>query len=469
MARTTITHEDTAPDGDCAPPVPWLYFVLLCQDLGVPSLRLSLLEVDDVILGRGDELSVTREREAGRQRLVVRVPDPWMSSTHVTLSRVDSRFLTRDAGSKNGTLLNGLPLKQALLLGDALLELGRSFFVLSQHPASLAVEDREMGTNAGEVPGLATLQPELERDLERLRTLAPTLVPIEIRGETGTGKELIARAVHRLSHRRGQLVAVNCGAIPSQLVESHLFGHTRGAFSGAVVDHPGLLPRADGGTFFLDEIGDLPLPAQAALLRALQDGQVLPVGGVRATKVEARIVSATHLDLPGLVKVERFRADLHARLSGYTLRLPPLRERRIDLGVLVRTLTAGHGEVKMSREAARALFAHSFPQNVRELERALSVALALSGGDKLIELQHLPEAVRRPPDPLAIKTAEAPEAVEVAPLSPEQERHRNELCTLLERHAGNVAAVGRELGKGRMQVHRWMKRYALDPESFRRS
>jgi transcriptional regulator with PAS, ATPase and Fis domain len=279
-------------------------------------------------------------------------------------------------------------------------------------------------------------------------------VPIELLGESGTGKEVVARALHALSGRAGRLVAVNCGAIAGNLVESELFGSRRGAFSGAE-DRVGHVRTADRGTLLLDEIGDLPLPAQAALLRVLQEGEVVPVGDSVPIAVDVRVIAATHRDLDAKVAAGEFRADLLARLGGLRATLPPLRDRREDLGLIL----AEAGPRALTREAGRALLAHDWPLNIRELRQAIDAAIALAG-DAAIGLEHLPEPVRRahlqPGDEAAVDA-----------LSAEDRAVRDRLVELLREHRGNVAAVARSLGKARPQVHRWLRRFHLDADSYR--
>jgi len=271
--------------------------------------------------------------------------------------------------------------------------------------------------------------------------------------------------VHELSGRRGAFVPVNCAAIPPSLVESELFGVRRGAYSGATESRMGLVRASGGGTLFLDEVGDLPQSSQAALLRVLSDGEVLPVGETRAERVDLRVVSATHRDLDAMVGRGEFRADLLARLSGFRLRLPPLRERREDIGLILARLlprvagTRASG-MKLSCEAGYALLRHGWPQNVRELEKALTVATALAEGDE-IRLEHLSAPLQE-----AARAQEPPSEV-ARPLRPEEEDLRVRLETLLTEHRGNVAAVARVLGKARMQVHRWMKRCGIRVAAFR--
>jgi DNA-binding NtrC family response regulator len=389
--------------------------------------------------------------------LTVRVPDGWMSSEHAELRRAGQLWQLIDLQSKNGSLVRGVRERVAPVGDGDLLQLGRTFF---RFHAALAIEGPTL-LDAADLPpgplGLRTLSAAFAAKLAQAAAVAPARVPVLLRGASGTGKEVLARALHELSGRRGPFVAVNCGAIPAALVESTIFGHKRGAFSGADEDRPGLVRSADGGTLFLDEIGDLPLPAQAALLRVLQESEVLPVGGARPVPVDLRALAATHRDLDELVAEGGFRADLLARLDGVTLELPPLCERREDVALLiaqlVQKLAPERPDVQLGPEAAQALLQHRWPLNVRELEQALAGALALSGRGP-IELSHLPRALREPPP-----AAPAP--------APEEQRQRDELVALLREHRGNLAAVGRALGKGRTQIVRWVERYGLDPDAYR--
>src|SRR5207248_905563 len=240
----------------------------------------------------------------------------------------------------NGTLRNGAPVDRAVLVDEDLLELGHTFFLFR---AGLAAgpddpPDLDAAAAAPPAPALTTLMPALAADFRLLDGVARSTVSVVIHGESGTGKELVAQALHQLSGRPGPFVAVNCGALPETLVETELFGYRKGAFSGAVEDRPGLVRSSDKGTLLLDEIGSLPLPAQAALLRVLQEEEVVPVGATRPLRVNLRVVAATHEDLGVLASQELFRADLLARLSGFTLDLPPVRERREDVGLFLTSL-----------------------------------------------------------------------------------------------------------------------------------
>jgi transcriptional regulator with GAF, ATPase, and Fis domain len=230
-----------------------------------------------------------------------------------------------------------------------------------------------------------------------------------------------------------------------------------------VESRPGLIRAADGGTLFLDEVGDLPLPAQAALLRVLQEREVLAVGSVDAVRVDVRVLAATHSELEDAVATQRFRADLYARLAGFTVRLPPLRRRLEDLGLLIASFLRRHGgqDATLTAEAGRALLRHRWPLNVRELEQCVASSVALCGGGE-IGLEHLPEPIRRP-----VARATAIAGLRPRRFSSEELGQRDRLSALLREHGGNVAAVARALGKARMQVHRWVRRFDLSLADYR--
>jgi len=445
-----------------------LFFVFQADQPLLPGMRCSLAKVDEIAIGRGSERRVTTD---GR-RLAVELPDLWVSSRHARLNRVLGAWGIEDCKSRNGTLVNGIPVERSPLADGDLIELGQSFLIFREGVAgSDAPAVAEVDARQGAAPGLATLSAELAGEFERLQTMARSRVPVVVRGESGTGKEMIAWALHCLSGRAGTLQAVNCGSLPSTLVESELFGFRKGAFSGATEDRPGLVRSAEGGTLFLDEIGDLPLPAQASLLRVLQEGEVLPVGATRPVKVDFRLVAATHRDLDALVESDRFRADLLARIGGFTITLPPLRERREDIGLIVaellrRNLGEQAAEVAFSPSAVRTLFGYAWPFNIRELDRCVEAAIVLSASGP-IDVAHLPAAVT------AIRSqrgAREPRAKRADPALSELDRKRREdIIAALRESGGNVSAAARGLGKARVQVQRWIKRYAIDPRSFRPS
>jgi len=247
----------------------------------------------------------------------------------------------------------------------------------------------------GIVAGSAAMEPIFEL----IEKVAPANVAVLVQGETGTGKELVARALHENSPRRKHpLLAENCAAVPANLLESELFGHKKGAFTGAVADRPGHFVAADGGTLFLDEIGDMPLEMQAKLLRVLQDGEVRPVGATKSTRVDVRVIAATNKDLQAMCAEGTFREDLFFRLNVINIKLPPLREREGDVERLTRFFLNKIGaelgrETTIQPEAVAALAAWRWPGNVRELENELQRAVALSSGE--ITLEGLSPAVRQ--------------------------------------------------------------------------
>lgn len=421
------------------------------------------LDADEVLIGRGAEYDASRSRVGGKDVLTLRFADPRMSTTHARLVRRGHAWSIVDQESKNGSRVNGDSVEQAALSDGDVVELGGTFLVLRSLPDSFDDVEKDRSLSLA----IPTLHVALEQAIERLGQVAASSIAVVLSGESGTGKEVFARAIHRASGRKGPFQAVNCGALPQTLVEAELFGCKKGAFSGAVADREGLVRSAHEGTLLLDEIGDLPLPSQAALLRVIQEREVLPVGGTRAVPVDVRILAATHKDLQRLVRAGAFREDLLARLSGFEVRLPPLRDRLEDLGLLVRDLLQRlapdrAADVALTRRAARALFAHRWPQNVRELEKCLEAALLFAGSEP-IDLEHLPPAVAGGMS----EPGESPAAAAAKPASPADEARRAELLRLLQLHRGNLSAVARELGKARFQVQRWIKRYALKPEDYR--
>jgi two-component system, NtrC family, response regulator AtoC len=255
---------------------------------------------------------------------------------------------------------------------------------------------------AGAVAGnLIATAPAMQRLLEQVRAIAPFQTTVLVTGETGTGKEVVARAIHELSPRAQQaLVALNCAAVPEQLLEDELFGHVKGAFTGAQTARAGRFEQADGGTLFLDEIGDMSLPLQSKLLRVLQEREFEKLGSSRTVKVDVRVVAATSADLHRRIDEGAFRPDLFYRLNVVHLRLPPLRERREDIRPLVERLLAkfcagaGLPAKTISDEVWDALAAYRWPGNVRQLQNAVERAAALTGASTEIHLQDLPEEVR---------------------------------------------------------------------------
>lgn len=300
---------------------------------------------------------------------------------------------------------------------------------------------------------LVAASPAMRAVKATLVTVAPTSSSVLVEGETGTGKEVVAAALHRLSPRREKpFLPINCGAIPADLLESELFGHVRGSFSGAVADTSGLFRAADGGTVFLDEVAELPLALQVKLLRVLQERQVRPVGSTKTFPFDTRLVAATNRPLEDAVRQGLFRADLYYRLNVVRVVLPPLRERREDIPALVshvlRDLNERFGRrVRgVSEEAMEALLAYDFPGNVRELEHLLERALALGARDE-IGPEDLPDL--RPRRPLESD-------------GPLEKAERDVIREVLKKHGGDKDAAARELGISRRTLYRRIHDLALD-------
>ncbi len=402
------------------------------------------------------------------------IPDQAASRQHVRIALENDAWILHDRSSRNGTIVNGhyvgeheLEPLDEVRIGDAIFKFvaeGATAYVPFRLDGSRskAAESRRSPPMSALVGGLQ--MDGIARDIERI---AKTELSCMILGETGTGKEVVAHAIHDASDRKGSLQAINCAAIPQNLLESELFGYRRGAFSGADRDKPGLIKLADGGTLFLDEIGDMPLDAQAKLLRVLQSKEVFPLGATTAEHVNVRVACATHRNLREQVRDGKFRGDLFARLNEHAVSLPPLRQRKEDVYLLAKTFAARYGrpDVGLTFSFLLALVHYDWPYNVRELESCIKRGLALTGGAPL-DAKHLPEDIaeamkeygdkKRP----ALPSQREPAALKRTPTEAE-------LRTLLTRHAGNVAAVGRELGKERMQIHRWLKKYNISLDSYR--
>jgi transcriptional regulator with GAF, ATPase, and Fis domain len=324
---------------------------------------------------------------------------------------------------------------------------------------ALLARERPVRQRFAEIVGSG---PAMEKVFRLLESAIGSPITVLLQGETGTGKEVIARAIHFEGPRRDKpFVAVNCGAFPESLLESELFGYRKGAFTGANVDKRGLFEAADGGTMFLDEIGDTPPTTQVKLLRVLERGEFIPVGDTQVHKVDTRVTSATNKDLLAEVRAGRFREDLYYRLSAFPIHVPPLRERREDIPLLVAHLLKrltdkwGKREVTVTREAVDCLARYSWPGNVRELEHELERAVTLAGDATALQLEHFSDRVLGAPTGsarvrLAGSLRQAREAFE-----------RDYVAQALRTHRGNVSHAARALGISRVMMQRKMKEYGL--------
>lgn len=298
---------------------------------------------------------------------------------------------------------------------------------------------------------------------EQLRMVAPSEASVLITGESGSGKELFARAVHAASSRsQGPFIAINCGAIPAELLESELFGHVRGSFTGASKDHQGLLQSARGGTLFLDEIGDMPLPLQVKLLRVLEEKKVRPVGSTHSVPIDVRIISATHRDLPAMIVDKLFREDLYYRLNVIHLGLPPLRERREDIPLLAESFLLDIAErQKPSVKAFAAgglelLTACDWPGNVRQLYNAVEKMVILSPSP-ILSAAHVRWC-------LGDTEAESPSLAEA-----KNQFERDYLIEALKRTHGNVSKAARAAKRNRTDFYKLMARHNLHAGMFKAS
>jgi len=329
----------------------------------------------------------------------------------------------------------------------------------------LAAENKRLKSELSDRADFRTIvgsSREMERVFDIVRKVADTEASVLITGESGTGKELVARSIHAHSGRRdAPFVAINCAAIPRDLLESELFGHVKGAFTGAIKDKTGRFQLADGGTLFLDEVGELPVELQPKLLRALQEKAVDPVGGTKTFKIDVRVVAATNLDMEKALADGTFREDLYYRLSVIPIHLPPLRERSADIPLLLRYFCGKHGADKVSfdKPALGTLIAYGWPGNVRELENTVERLLIMRNAD-IITLDDLPDKIRSGNGPSTTSAA-------VINLPPEgyslEQLEREVVVAALERNAWNQTAAARFLRIPRHTLIYRMEKYGIIP------
>jgi len=332
------------------------------------------------------EFSIGRAAEAD-----LRLEASGVSRLHARLHRQGPIYALHDLGSTNGSYVNGVRIEHQGLSENDVLRFGAAVgLVMRVAPGTTpANELRELAPGVLIGPGLA-------EEVEQLERVAKSDLPVVIWGETGVGKERLAQAIHLLSGLEGAFQGINCAALPESLAEAELFGHRRGAFTGAEQAGLGHLRAAHGGTLLLDELADLPLPVQAKLLRVIQEKSVVPLGETRPIPVQVRIVAACQAPLADLVEDKRLRPDLAARLGGLSIEVPPLRERRIDIALLLGYFLSAHSgghPPAIEAEALAALLIYDWPGNVRELELVARQLLVLHSREPVLRVAHLPSSV----------------------------------------------------------------------------
>jgi DNA-binding NtrC family response regulator len=426
-----------------------------------PSQRASIPQLDATIrfVFRGDEGIVDEPARrlapgvtpAGRgcdEGLALGI-DPRASRRHAELHwRAGARELVAiDLGSRNGIHVNGRPAVRANVRDGDVIRFGGSFAVVRFE------DPRQIDVN---VPSLRGRSPAAQRLRVSLMRAAARDATVLIQGESGAGKEVVARALHDHSHCSGPFVALNCTAITEGVAESQLFGHVGGAFTGASGSHDGFFRAAEGGTLFLDEIGDMALGMQPKLLRALETGTVVPLGSTHPQPYRARVLAATNADLERAVDDGRFREDLYARLAQLVLVVEPLRARREDILLLIEPQL--QGAPPLSPDLVDGLLMARWPRNVRELLAVGTELRTWGEGRERLELDLVRHRLSMPDDDVSLP----PDDPSTGAI-PDKE----ELVEMLRAHAGNVAAVAKHVGRSRAQVYRWLERHGLKVEDFR--
>ena len=395
--------------------------------------------------------------------------DKKVSRHHAEITLTEKGWLLTDLESTNGTWLDGKRIERAYISPGSKLVVGDSSILFSPIDEEIVAEPDADG-RFGEMVGRSL---KMRQIFGLLKKIAPMDVSVLISGETGTGKELVARGLHENSERKkGPFVVLDCGSIPENLIESELFGHEKGSFTGATTSREGAFERASGGTIFLDEIGELRLDMQPRLLRVLENREVRRVGGGNVIDVDVRVVAASNRDLAKEVQEGNFREDLFFRLNVINVQLPPLRARRDDIPHLVQAALSApevvekHGQKRVTPAAMSALQSYSWPGNVRELMNVVSHLLTFSEGPD-VDVQHLPPRLTNtgPKQPLPFNEHlgfhEAKEQLL-------ESFEREYLTALLKRCEGNISRAARESGLHRKSIERLVKKYDLDAKQHRR-
>jgi DNA-binding NtrC family response regulator len=430
---------------------------------GTGRLRCQLLVIDGADRGRACRLGDAEVVVGGAPACDLVLSDDRVSARHLAVRGEGARFAVRDLGSTNGTWYEGSRVAEVTVPAGTTLLVGRTALRIEPEAQPLALPPSQ-SRRFGELVGESLAIREVFAVLERVAASDATVL---VEGATGTGKELVARALHDASpRRRAPFVAVDCGALPEGLLESELFGHVRGAFTGAAQPRSGMIVRADGGTLFLDELGRISPTVQARLLRVLEERVVRPLGGDSERAVDVRVIAASRDDVDAEVAAGRFRPDLLYRLAVVRVGLPPLRTRREDLAILVRELLRRRGladELPTGPNLDR-LVAHGWPGNVRELRNVLDRAIALSpGAQRFADLAIRIDPAQPEPAGYGIAVrSDLPYAEAKALVLHDLERRY--LADVLARAGNNLSAASRESGIDRKHLRTLARKHGLVDE-----
>ena len=441
-------------------------------------LQLETCSISIVKGGMGDQVSqFTKDiiRIGAHPRCDVIINDGTVSRFHCEIHKHEDGYRLVDEGSTNGTYIGQLRIRDVYLHSGCEFQIGNTTLSFSPQIEQISVEESAKSSCGPLIGG----SHQMRGIYGLIDKLAPSDLSVVVQGETGTGKELVAQAIHERSRRADKpLVIFDCSAVPEHLIESELFGHEKGAFSGAIRTHAGVFEQADGGTLFLDELGELAVSLQPKLLRALESGMIRRVGGERTIKVDVRVISATNRNLEEMVKDQTFRQDLFYRLAKVQIPLPPLRDREGDVVMIAEHFlerlnqqNQGYRHIAgITPNALHQLAAWSWPGNVRELRNVIERAYTFADRDMI----HSADLTAQ------IQTVQAQQVIadqgkgalnfdipDNYSLKEAKERiistfEKDYLQQLLDRHQNNISAVSREAGIDRRHVYRLMKKYGLD-------
>jgi DNA-binding NtrC family response regulator len=454
------------------------------ENMGISATRTLVMTSDRATLKlRKCRLAVTAGPDIGKEVIsdkerlrvgahssndLVLAEDRTASRHHFEIQYTDRGYLLVDLNSTNGTFLDGRRIERAYLTSGSQVRAGSSTLNFTPIDEEVTVEpDRE-----GQLGGMVGTSMKMRQIFGLIKKIAPMDVSVIIQGETGTGKELVARAIHENSNRRKDpFVVLDCGAIPPNLIESELFGHEKGAFTGAVSARPGAFERANGGTIFLDELGELRFDLQPKLLRVLENREVRRVGGNDVIEVDVRVIAATNRDLVKEIQGGNFREDLYFRLSVINIQLPPLRQRRDDIPLILRSALndpehmGKYGRKVFSQAAMQQILNYPWPGNVRELMNVLSHVLTFSDGEE-IDVSHLPPRIQgqQKDGPLSFNEHLSFKDAKEQLL---ENFEREYIGQVLKRCDGNISRAARESGLHRKSIERLVKKYQLDTRSMK--